>query len=81
MTIPLPTPSRTPRRARVPLGVRPCPQAGPHADAPAYAVAYAYQRFLDNLREGGTSASGSIASGGASGGGSGAISSDASGGG
>jgi predicted dehydrogenase len=30
------------------------PRLDPHADAPAYAVAHAYQRFLDDLREGGT---------------------------
>ncbi|MEU8060265.1 hypothetical protein [Microbispora bryophytorum] len=30
------------------------PLLDPHADAPAYAVAHAYQRFLDDLREGGT---------------------------
>ncbi|GAB3139647.1 hypothetical protein [Microbispora hainanensis] len=33
----------------------------PRADAPAYAVARAYQRFLDDLREGG--ASGSVSGG------------------
>ncbi|MEU6431077.1 Gfo/Idh/MocA family oxidoreductase [Microbispora sp. NPDC046973] len=31
------------------------PRLDPRADAPAYAVAHAYQRFLTDLREGGTS--------------------------
>ncbi|MFI7036809.1 Gfo/Idh/MocA family protein [Microbispora rosea] len=31
------------------------PRLDPRADAPAYAVAHAYQRFLDDLREGGAS--------------------------